>query len=238
MSKYTTEVRYICESIAGVTTDEGFSMTGFNTYTDASDIKGIIASAVTGIFNSDWPIFDEAYRVPLEKKIIEHYYFREIGFETIGMWKYYLNRTLNEVMPYFNQLYESALLSFDPFNDVDYTVTHEGEKEGGKSGGRSNEQYYVDKVKNKISDTPQGTIENLENDTYLTQASIQDSNGNATNSETNSEEYSDTDSYTRTVVGKMNGMNYSELLEKFRKTFLNIDMMVIDSLGDLFMKVW
>ena len=71
----------------------------------------------------DYPIFDENYRGVLNQKILEHYYFREIGFETASLFKFYLNRTMNEIMPYYNQLYKSELLEFNPFYNVDQVTT-------------------------------------------------------------------------------------------------------------------
>lgn len=66
---------------------------------------------------TEYPIFDETYRIPLNKKIIEHYRFREIGFETPAMFRFFLNRTLNEIMPYYNDLWETTLLDFDPLTN-------------------------------------------------------------------------------------------------------------------------
>ena len=66
-----------------------------------------------------YPIFDENYRTPLNAKIVEHFYFREIGQETPALFRRFLNRKMNEIMPFYNQLYKSALLDFDPFNNYD-----------------------------------------------------------------------------------------------------------------------
>lgn len=66
---------------------------------------------------TDYPIFDEDYRPDLNRKIIDHFYFREIGFETAGLFANRLRVRLNEIMPYYNQLYKSALLEFDPLNN-------------------------------------------------------------------------------------------------------------------------
>ena len=63
---------------------------------------------------NDYPIFDENYRPLLNRKIIEHFYFREIGMETPDRFNFYLRRKLNEIMPYYNKLYQSELLQFDP----------------------------------------------------------------------------------------------------------------------------
>lgn len=109
MSKYTTEVRFICETYAG-----------FSQSQEQPKVNDIIAKAAPKIFE-DFPIFDETYRLPLETKILKHFYTREIGFETVGLWKLKLNTKLEEIMPYYNQLYESANLKFNPLHNTDLT---------------------------------------------------------------------------------------------------------------------
>ena len=49
---------------------------------------------------------------------------------------------------------------------------------------------------------------------------------------------SGTEDYTKTEEGKIGVMTYQEMQMKWRESFLNIDMQIIDELGDLFMKVW
>ena len=46
------------------------------------------------------------------------------------------------------------------------------------------------------------------------------------------------DAHTNREYGKIGVMTYQEMVLKYRETFLNIDMMIIDELRDLFMKVW
>ena len=74
---------------------------------------------------NEYEIWDENYRAVLNKKIMDHYWFREIGQETPGLFKFYLNRTMNEIMPYYNQLYETTILEYNPIHNADYTETHE-----------------------------------------------------------------------------------------------------------------
>ena len=119
MSKYTTEVRYICETYAGYDESQGFNK-----------VDEIIKVAAPKVFDFDFPIFDENYRLPLETKILRHYYTREISEETVGLWKLRLSDKMNMLMPYFNKLYESELFKFNPFYDVDYNREHEGEDHG------------------------------------------------------------------------------------------------------------
>ena len=46
------------------------------------------------------------------------------------------------------------------------------------------------------------------------------------------------DAHTNREYGKIGVMTYQEMVLKYRETFLNIDMMIINDLRDLFMKVW
>lgn len=303
MSKYTTEVRYICEVNAGLKESVGFN-----------DVNNVIAESRQKIFNFDYPIFDEAYKERLETKILRHYYTREIGCETVGLWKLRLQSKLCEIMPYYNQLYESARLEFNPFYDVDYTKTHSGTNDVTKTGTNKDStdetktnnlttethDNRVDKLKQsadstrrdnltssktgadqsdrteRYSDTPQGGLEGISNNTYLTNATLNndtttynsqvrdtgsvttESNGTNNNTyktdttETNTgnvktdsnaihtinEKENGTNAYEDTVRGKMGGADYSTLLKKYRETFLNIDVMVINELEDLFFQLW
>lgn len=76
------------------------------------------------LYLDDYPIFNENHRAELNQKIIDHFYFREIGFETAELFNFHLKRMLNEIMPYYNKLYKSELLE----NGIDFmTDFHETE---------------------------------------------------------------------------------------------------------------
>ena len=115
MSKYTTEVRFICENLAGLLESKGYN-----------DVSDVLDKATPILFDFDFPIFSAGYKIPLCRKILEHYYTREIGFETVGLWKFKLQTKLREIMPYYNQLYESELIKYNLFEDVNVTRTHKG----------------------------------------------------------------------------------------------------------------
>lgn len=271
MSVYTTQVRFICEAEAGLKKSVGYD-----------DVNTVIQNAIPKIFNFSWPIFDESYRNVLETKILKHYYTREIGLETYGLWKLKLDTKLNEIMPYYNQLYKSALLEFNPLYDVDITRNHTGKKTGTealKGNVDINGQVLVDNHGNvnttddttvantttsenidKFSATPQGPIDNLRNEKYLTNArmvndtntsngtttgktdtstdSTTDTTTNTTTTTNNSTTINNTEDYLETVKGKQGTQSYASLIMEFRETFLNIDMMVIEDLGELFMNIW
>lgn len=223
MSKYTTEVRFICENKSGLEISGG-----------SGDVDSIIANSWNKIFTSKAPFFDEEYRSILCQKILKHYYLREICCETVGIWKLWMNTRLEEIMPYYNQLYDSAKIKFNPMHNVDLTSKHERNVEGtskedgtrtdnttGKrtlTGNRDTDNTSVgtrnttnssDETKRDLySDTPQGAITGLENENYLTNARKITDNVNGTgNEETNTSEKSDTDySETEDTTGKIDGV--------------------------------
>lgn len=231
MSKYTTQVRFICEQLSCL-----------DSSVDFSNIELVIRSAYYKIFDFDFPIFDEAYRKPLCMKILRHFYFREIGFETYGLWKAYLNITLNDIMPYYNKLYNSELLTFEPLMNVDYTREHDRteNKDRDASGEANTTTETSTDSSNLYSDTPQGSISDLSGNTYLTNATIdsEDSEGKNETSTSETEDINTIEDYYEHVYGKEGTESYSSLLLKFRETFLNIDLQIIHELDDLFMLLW
>lgn len=310
MSKYTTEVRYICETEAGLEESVG-----------GNSVNEVIALARPKIFNFSYPIYDESYRNILETKILKHFYTREIGLETVGLWKLKLDTKMNEIMPYYNQLYKSALLEFNPLWTDDYQTLHNRKIDGinenngfSTSSANSSEKTdgtitndetalnstkdkeTLDQTKNtdsissdertedntsrdKYADTPQGALSDLEADKYLTNArKITDDNkskenrvdlneeklqGNnektsdssnvkssnnvidtnkindssTVNNAMNTNTFNNVEDYLEYVQGRR-GKDASELILKYRKTFLNIDMQVIDDLEELFLHLW
>lgn len=115
-AKYTVEVRTICESVLGMEEPGGYE-----------EIQDILNRSAPKIFNFYFPIWDETYRLTLETKILKHYYMREIGAESVGLWKLWLDERLNLIMPYYNELYKTALMDFNPYYDVDLTTDHSGD---------------------------------------------------------------------------------------------------------------
>lgn len=253
MSKYTTEVRFICENSAGLSESEG-----------ADNIDSILDKCWNKVFNFDFPIFDENYRQVLCRKILKHYYTREIAHETVGRWKLALNAKLNEIMPYYNQLYKSELLEFNPFYDVDLTRSREGSgtsnrvskntetnsgttKNVSSGSGSSNTDTL-----NRFSDTPQNsmdtqgigdsvpltTVTKVNEDNITTNDSTDTLTRNDSKTGNGTENINNTDKYIETVKGKQGTENYSSLLKKFRETFLNIDMMIIEDCSDCFFTLW
>lgn len=233
MSKYTTEVRYICENAAGLTDSVGFD--------NIDDVltEETVAKVFKGI---EYPIFDENYRYVLNKKILLTYYTREICAETVGLWKLQMRQVLNNIMPFYNQLYRSETYTFNPFHDKDITKTGTKQSDGTTISSGTKDTTGSNSASNseRYSDTPQGTLSNIENNTYLTNATLTD--GTASTSETVSTRENGNahslDEYTERIVGKDGGASYASLLKEFRETFLNIDKMILEELKPCFFGLW
>lgn len=251
MSKYTTELRFICEHDAGLYESKGYN-----------NVDEILQACHDKIFSFNYPIFDESYRSVLECKILKHFYTREICAETVGLWKLFLDARMNEIMPYYNKLYNSELLQFNPLYDTDYTremdrdgtradsesssndITHGGtvsdsgtasntrtnnQTESATTGGQD-ERSTSSAEKNDhwdyYSDTPQGTVTNLANLTYLTDARhITDDGTGSTSSEVT--EYGRTNTVLNSGIVDDNGTNSNT------RTFNNTDSSIGSKTGSI-----
>lgn len=252
MSKYTTEVRFICEQVSGLEESKGYD-----------DTEEIIEAARPHIFDFDYPFFDPAYKPILERKILDHYYTREIAYETYGLWKQKLRAKMREIMPYYNKLYESELIKFNPLYTEDIRVDgnriSNGETGGQDVGVAGGTDTRADNRKNNTwdlySDTPQGAVNgilgaedepSIGKNGYLTNArhtfgDTDGSTGSTTYGRTDTTNYGkttkDDSTYWETIQGYRGFIPSKSLLE-YRKTFLNIDMMIINDLKELFFLLW
>lgn len=231
MSKYTTEVRYICEVNSGLVQSAGFD-----------SVSKILENSVDKVMDFDYPIFDENYRRPLNIKILRHFYTREIGAETVGEWKLRMQQTLEEIMPYYNQLYLSEVENVNPMYNVDIETTREktGDTKENASGYKTtdtngNEHRSESGQTNKnrtgtdrddFTNTVKKTGTETENKTKDTSGSEKGkevetgksntkhlgsdaSSKDTTNSNTNNqnEKTDNTDRYSDTPQGGLEGMN-------------------------------
>ena len=153
MSKFTTEVRWICETFA----EHADPDIDINTARPSE----IITAAAPEIFNFDYPVYDERYRIPLEVKILRHYYTREIAEETVALWKLRLEDRLNIIMPYYNELYKTTLYEFNPLYDVDYTKT--GHKNGTEVNERATTEHTVSNIERAKDESRTNQIAETEN---------------------------------------------------------------------------
>jgi len=222
MSTFTIELRDVIELTGGET----------------EQTTGIV-KLIGGDIGLQWyPIFDEGYRDRLTGKIVDHYWNREIGFETIDLFKMKMRTRMNEIMPYYNQLYTSERLAIDPLSNVDLRTLSTGESlQHVTAEGESTTTSESDSASRTVqSELPQ--VKLSPNKDYATAAA--DVNTKGVSGGTGNENTTSDSETTQSNDSRVSGFqgNQSEMLMQFRATFLNIDAMVISDLDVLFMQVW
>jgi hypothetical protein len=185
----------------------------------------------------DYPIFDEAHRLELNQLIIDEYLNREIGLETIPLFTHRLRLKMRQIMPYYNQLFLSERLVFDPLSTFDLETTRNDATKAGSTQNIKNGSTITSGsgARTVNSDTPETMLSDDED--YATSATDANSTG-STNTSTTSD---NTGSETSELDGVSRTKGYqgsaADLLQRYRSTFLNINMSVVRDCGDLFMLV-
>ena len=184
---------------------------------------------------NNYPIFDENYRNTLNNNILYHYYENEIGFETASLFRFYLNQKLNEIMPYYNELYKAQKKIIDEnllLNNVNLTER----LTGSNTTNTSSTSQSSNKGKNLFQDTPQGQISqtDIDNQTWATNLTLNKNDIEDESSATGS----GTNEYLKTIVGNNGGKFNIAVLNDIKNNLMNIDLMIINELNDLFMGIF
>lgn len=234
LSKYTTEIRYYCETLAGMKES-------------SSNVQEVLTNSWNKVFDFDFPIFNEEHREVLCKKILLHYYFREIGLETVGIWKIKLQSKLIEIMPYYNRLYKALDEDFNILYSQDKFIDRNSQGEMQNTSSSSSESENEMQVSttnentNRFLDTPQGGLDGIIDSDYLTNATIDEGtstqSSNDTSTATNNSTTNGTNEHTEHVHEYGGNDKYANL-ERYNAEVFNIDVRIINELEDLFMKVW
>lgn len=191
---------------------------------------------------SHYPIFSEEYRSTLNSKIKTHFWFNEIGHETIDIFIFQLKVKMNEIMPYYNQMYESELTKRDPFLTVRMTsknTSNGSTRTTGETSEQGSSTSSTDAKSRAVqSETPQVMLSG--NGDYATGAADSTSLTGVKSSSTSGGSQSTTSSSDGSGTATQEGFSGSmaSLIQAHRDAIVNVDMMVIAQLEPLFMYVW
>lgn len=190
---------------------------------------------------TSYPIFDENYRNTLNQNILNHYYENEIGFETASLFRFYLNQTLNEIMPYYNELYkiQKEVLK-NATNNVNLTETLQRDTSTTTNSNSTSNNNGENNSKNVFLDTPQDGLYKGDIDDTNYATNVTWNKNNTSNNITDNSASSGTgiENYVKTIIGN-NGNKYNiELLQQVKDNIMNIDLMIINDLNDLFMGIY
>lgn len=214
------------------------------------ELRDLVAAGVD-IWDFEYPSYYKGeQKTAFEKKVLDHFWTRQIGQETVGRFLLYFRRTVREIMPYYIQRYESVDLMKDPdirpldnynmIEEVEESGTAENETTGSSTGSGLEKKTLAESV------TPEGNLNWALNPTnpnsisldYASnvQQEINDNHANESSESTGKTTNTGTRKLTRR--GNIGVTTYAQLLEGYRETFLNIDMEIIEELESCFLGVY
>lgn len=215
------------------------------------ELRDVIAGGVN-LWDFEYPsYYKDKQKTEFEQKVIDHFYFRQIGQETVGRFLHVFRAKVREIMPYYIDMYKSVEIMHgleNPFDNVDVIETFEQEstdkgtaKSRATSQGNSSSNGNSESER-RFSNTPQGSISNLDN--YLTEAE-RNNNTVSDSSETNAESDGNSSHETEGTVkhtlhrkGNQGVNTFAHDIIEFRKSIINVDMMIINELNELFLGVY
>ena len=220
MSKYTIELRKIIEYQGRDEVEGYFKDYCINNYLQPHQVETILNA---NIWSKD----------RLAEKIVDHYFMREIGYETIGLFKHYAKVYMREIMERYLPLIYSNSISYDPLVNVDYTESFTRNISGSGESTSTNSASGL----SVNSDTPQGEISKTN---ILAGEYASNTGASETESEINDNTTSNTDeTYTKKVKGNSGvSATAQKMIQQYRENIIAIDENIIKELDKLFMGLY
>ena len=169
----------------------------------------------------------------LAKRIIDHYYTREVGTDAVGQFRLFVKDKMNEVMETYAPLIYSASIEYDPLVNVNFTETYSGNT---VNSSQSNSQSKGSGL-TVNSDTPQGQISKSQ----ILQGRYASSTGaNETDNTVNDKSSNEgQEEYTKTTKGKSGVTATAQaLIKQYRDAIRALDTEIIYELEPLFMGIY
>lgn len=183
---------------------------------EQTKIRNLAKATHEKIFDFEYPLSSKIDRDDFECQILNHFIMRRIGQETFTAFQLFLENKLNEILPYYNIMFDS-LVDYNLFNDGE-VITRNRQDNGTSSLNSDNN------VKSRFSEYPLGRLSDIDNGDYVTNQTTND--GTMTNSGTTSNTTVETE--TRSGLDKM------DLYLKYMQTKNSIMTMIYKDLDILF----
>ena len=137
------------------------------------------------LFDFNYPL-DDSLKPSFEENFLNHYMMRRIGFETYMSFKIHLKDKLNIIMPKYNKmLLEYANIDFKGIKEIHSKSYRKSIDE--ETSGTSNNI-----TDNRFSSLPQDEIGDIQNGTYMTDYTYNQSSGRLGGTLSNDENYTET----------------------------------------------
>lgn len=206
------------------------------------EISQIIRDKNFNLFDFDYEFYsdDMEMKQKFEQQFLDSYMFYEIGFETVFRFKHALKTKLNNIMPIYKQMYISELRCKDIDFMLNKDLKEEFERsiEGNVSSTSNLNSNDIQNTKNKESNIENGNASLSLDSGSLTNVSENNLNINSNTSNTNEGVNNQTEKTVLISKGNIGITSSAELLEKWRRTFININLMIIEECEDLFMRIY
>ena len=177
----------------------------------------------------------------LATKIVNHYSMREIGFETMGLFRDRATNLMNELMEEYLPLIYSASIEYDPLVNVDYTESYEREATNEGSTTSSSSSSSSSSGLDVSSDTPQGQISktSILNGAYASSTSANESTASDSASGSGTNENTLNENYTKTMKGNSGvSATAQKMIQQYRDNIRAIDREIINKCNELFMGIY
>lgn len=202
---------------------------------------GEIIENNVNIFDFDYPFYNEERKKQFEQHFIEHFYFDEIGQETVARFKHRLKIKLNLIMPYWNKIFLADELEQRILDNYDVTETFTKEViDNTKQSSNGNITSQNESInKNLESDTPITKID-FEQVDYFSNITkdINDSTNNTTSSNTNNVENTNSENWTRKINGNYGVQTDANAIVQYWDSLRKIEQEIFNELNCLFMEVY
>ena len=194
-----------------------------------SEIPNAAASLV---FDFEYPLSSHVDKNKFETMILKKFYLRRIGYETYTSWKMQLDVKMNEIMPVYNKLFDS-MYNWNLFQDGEsYTRTITTDSESEQTSTTSTTASNSVTNTRKFSNLPQNEINDIENNSYMTDYTKENnsgtSTGSGTGSGTGSETTNTTENYSKDVSNRI------DIYNKFLEDRNHIMSLIFKDLDSLF----
>lgn len=228
MSKYTITIKNLCSLLGRQEVLNWFQDYELSDYLTQEEINVI---DTRGTWNKE----------KLANLIVDHYYTREIGFETPGLFKHYVKITMKEIMESKLPLIYSMSIKYDPLVNVDYTetFTRQIKDDTINNGSSTNTQNANGLTIN--SDTPQGQINknDILNGTYASSTSAEESTNTTNLNTTNNENKNTDENYLKNVKGNSGvSATAQRMILQYRENIRAVNYEIIQELNSLFMGLY
>lgn len=177
------------------------------------------------IFDFNYPIFREDYRLGFEERFIEYFYTDKIGLETVALFKQRLKVKLNAIMPYYNKIFETQEMQQRILDNYDVTEVYNRtlSADATNTTNSTNKNLYKDAPKTRIDINNFDVVTNLSKD-----------EGNTTSNAASN----NTEKWERKMTGNIGVQTDADAIVKYWSSLRRVEQEIFDECEALFMGVF